>query len=676
MHGDPWGRFDIVTISGRHLLTFAVIADTHMNQSEDYSSSPYPANALANARTRRAVAELNQRDLEFIVHLGDLVNPVPELPTYEDAAGHFKNQVANLKAPLYLVPGNHDVGDKPVSWMPAGRVNDDHLALYESHFGRHYFTFDHGDLHFVIINAQIINSGLTAEAEQREWLEADLAASAGKRIFICIHYPPYVSNRDERSSYDNIDEPGRTWLVDLIEKHKPEAMFCGHVHNFWYDLLGETETYILPSTAFVRHDYSEFYRIGPGDQHGRNDGAKLGYFIVRLYEQGHVAENFRSYGRTLDEGETLAAPVESVRRVHTKESDIAWLGLDMRQPWAEELEITPSGAVDEFERKLARNDYPILALWEIGLRRMRVPVQDLVNPKIRRRMTILKAAGHVFQVHCYGVPQGEDAAALHAHAGLVDVLEVVIGWDSADEALLGLAELKQAAGLQIYLSRVNRKDSGKHDGGRYNHLISHGFTLDEADELTDFFAAGPNRDVIDGLMFAIPRDFAPAPAVRAAAALAARMGKSACLYIKSTSSSPAESFEDDRANAARTAEAIHAAAGAKDIEIILDTFADSDRGYFVRTGLVDRRFNPKLGSHVVGNLIALLNGEDWTLAQDGLVLSNGAGETLTLVLPDDDAPALPDGAQWIDLETGAVHRDADGLAAALRPLIVKATQPA
>lgn len=664
-----------MTISGKHLLTFAVIADTHMNQSEDTSSSPYPANALANARTRRVVAELNRRDLEFVVHLGDLVNPVPELPTYEDAANHFKTQMAALKAPLYLVPGNHDVGDKPVSWMPAGRVNDDNLALYERHFGRHYLTFDHGDLHFVIVNAQIINSGLGVEEVQRQWLEADLDACTGKRVFLCIHYPPYVSNRDERSSYDNIDEPGRTWLVDLIERHKPEAMFCGHVHNFWYDRLGETETYILPSTAFVRHDYSEFYRIGPGDQHGRNDTAKLGYFIVRLYEQGHVAENYRSYGRTLAAGETLPPPVETVRRVHAKESGNAWLGLDMRQPWAEELEITPSGAVDEFERKLARNDYPILALWEMGLRRMRVPVQDLVNPKIRRRMTILKAAGHVFQVHCHGVPQGEDDAALRDHAELVDVLEIVIGWDAADEALRGLAELKRATSLRLYLSRVNRKHAGKHEGGRYNHLISHGFTLGEADELVEFFAASPDGDAIDGLMFAVARAMAPAAAARAAAVLAARMAKTACLYIKSTSASPAESFEDERANAARVAEAIVAGAGARGVEIILDTFADSDRGYFVRAGLVDRRFNPKLGSHVVGNLISLLDGAGWTLAERGLALSNDSGERLVLILPEDDAPALTAGGQWIDLETGAIHASADGLAAAARPVILKLPAP-
>ena len=64
---------------GDRLFTFVVIADTHMNQAEDRSSSPYPCNALANARTRHVIAEVNRISPEFLVHLGDIVNPVPEL---------------------------------------------------------------------------------------------------------------------------------------------------------------------------------------------------------------------------------------------------------------------------------------------------------------------------------------------------------------------------------------------------------------------------------------------------------------------------------------------------------------------------------------------------------------------------------------------------------------------
>ena len=392
----------------RPLFTYAVIADTHMNQSEDSSSSPYPCNALANARTRHVIAELNRLAPDFVVHLGDIVNPVPELPTYDDAANHFKRLVQDLKAPLHLVPGNHDVGDKPVSWMPAGTVNDEHLALYEQHFGRHWFSFDHKGLHVVIVNTPIINSGLDAEAEQRAWLEGDLAANADKRIVLCLHYPPYVSNADENGSYDNIDEPGRSWLLGLIDRFAPETVFCGHVHNFWYDRRGKSEIYLLPSTAFVRHDYSELYRIGPGDQFGRNDEAKLGYFVVRVFEDRQVVETVRTYGRTLGEAETHPEPGERIARVQARECRLTSFGVDMRHPWAEEMEIAASGAVDEFERKLARNDYPVLALWEMGLRRMRVPIQDLLNDKTRARMRVLRAVGHLFHVYCYGLPS--DAA--------------------------------------------------------------------------------------------------------------------------------------------------------------------------------------------------------------------------------------------------------------------------
>src|SRR5262249_59973012 len=105
---------------------------------------------------------------------------------------------------------------------------------------------DFRDLHWVIIDAQIINSGLAAESEQRTWLEGDLAANAGKRTFFAIHYPPFVSDPEESESYDNLAEPGRSWLLGLVGRYRPEAMFCGHVHKFWFNRLGAKETSLLP----------------------------------------------------------------------------------------------------------------------------------------------------------------------------------------------------------------------------------------------------------------------------------------------------------------------------------------------------------------------------------------------------------------------------------------------
>ncbi len=67
---------------GRHLFTFAVISDTHVNEEEDRSASPYDCNKLANGRFRWVVQALNRRRPAFTVHLGDMGNPLPELPTW------------------------------------------------------------------------------------------------------------------------------------------------------------------------------------------------------------------------------------------------------------------------------------------------------------------------------------------------------------------------------------------------------------------------------------------------------------------------------------------------------------------------------------------------------------------------------------------------------------------
>ena len=60
--------------------------------------------------------------------------------------------------------------------------------------------------------------------------------------------------------------------------------------------------------------------------------------------------------------------------------------------------MSPSGAVDEFRRKIARNDYPIMAIWEMGIRGLRVPIQDLEDEKTRRRMGLMRDVGHNFHV--------------------------------------------------------------------------------------------------------------------------------------------------------------------------------------------------------------------------------------------------------------------------------------
>ncbi len=632
---------------GNLMLRVALVSDTHVNEREDFSTSPYPANALANARARYVFAWINQTRPAFTIHLGDMINPIPELPSYGEAVNCFRDIAASLNNPLHLMPGNHDIGDKPVSWMPAGVVDKHSIDTYRKFFGTDYYSFDHSDCHFIILNSSLINTNSAHEARQRQWLENDLSDNAEARIFIFTHYPPYIFRTDEPGSYDNLNEPGRSWLLNLIDAYEPEALFAAHVHNFWYDHIGKAEYYILPSTSFVRHDYSELYRIDGGDQQGRNDVGKLGHVTLDIYEHGHVARYHRSYGRTLAEGERLKPEIHSNSLPHSKTSHVGRIYVDMRHDWAEELTIAPSGAVDEFRRKWARNDYPIMTMWEMGLLGMRIPIQDLENPSKLQRMQIMESVGHNFHVYCYGLPDDDQMAALKKYRGLISQLEIVINWNEIDKLTPSFDRLKTTTGVPLILSRVNRNDLAKHSSGRFNHLISHGFGLDELDELAQFL--GGNSRLVDGIQFTISRNTAPWPTARALEKFASTADCKSFLYVKSNDASPADCFNDDNANAMRFGEAVLAGIGF-DVSIIIDTLDDIDRGYFTRTGLVDRRFNPRLAGKLITQIAASLAGRDWKACESDLpsVIDNN-GNVISLAY---GRKPVPGAKTWLCPDSG------------------------
>jgi Icc-related predicted phosphoesterase len=615
---------------GQHLFTYAVITDTHLNQGETECNSPFEVNKLANARMRHVIRDLNTREVDFVLHLGDLLHPVPHIPhLYEAAAERFKDQVKDLRHKLYVIPGNHDVGDKPVDWCPAGMVRDEFLDLWDQHFGAHYQAFDHGGVRFILIDAQIVNSGLAAEDEQKAWLETELAEAekAGKRVFLNTHYPPYLTYADEDEHYDNMGEPGRSWILGLMEKHKVEAMFAGHVHNFWYHRHGPTQCWLLPSTAFVRQDYSEMYRATPPVEFelGRNDWNKLGYFIVHVHETGHLCEIVRTYGHTVEPGAPVAASPDKIPPVHPMQSPVTRFGFDMRQNWLEVIEIPPSGGLDEFDRKRTRNDYALMALMEMGVRRLRIPARDLLDKAHRARLDELAELGFSFTLFSFDAPDAELSAAVRGAKGLIDAWEVA--QNLADLPVVAAAALPAAqdAGAALYLSKLRSKDEMERGGETYYHMINHGFTPDEADQIAQA-AAIPG---IAGIVFRVAGETPPAQAAEDALAAVASHGLKVSLHIRMSVGSPGAKQADEGWVAARAAEALAAAQANPDAHVFCDTFADVDRGYFARQGVVDRLYNPRPAFHVLRHLtgaLAAAGDGAWRLGTGAAVVSGGAPE--------------------------------------------------
>jgi 3',5'-cyclic AMP phosphodiesterase CpdA len=658
---------------GRHLFSYAVIADTHVNHGEKATNSVYPVNALHNGRLRYVVRDINARDdLQFVIHLGDLVHPVPAIPDkFAQAAALFKELVAELTIPLHVLPGNHDVGDKLSEWTPAVCIEDEFLRLYREEFGDDFYAFQHAGVNFIILNVPLLNSGLQSERDQRVWLEEYLQNHEGERFIFNIHYPVFLATRHEDPHYDNLDEPGRTWLIELLEKYNVEALFAGHVHNFWYQRYAKTDYYYLPSTACIRQDYSELVRTPPGPEMegGRNDEPKHGYFLMHVHERGHMVQIMRTYGEVTEPGTQIQPPKPKVEPLHPLQNWRACVGFDMRQDWMELVQIPPSGGPDEFNRKRARNDYPLMALWEMGIRRLRIPKLDLQQAYRCDRLRALRDHGNEFTVYMFGVPDDKTIELLTRNAALLSAIELVFPWPALDKIIAAATSLRECTGVPIYLSKLRGKDEHEEGSSKFVHTLNHGFVANDEEQVKHL----AQYDCVDGVVFRIASDESTWQQVTSVGRLCERANISGCAITRMSTPSPEGYGKDELWSANRIAESLAAAATQPKIHVINDTLADFDRGFFRRYGVVDRLYNPRLGFHVLRYLYAALNSERGALQAGQMIstentrcvsMQRGA-QTLILLMPQRDAVSvnLADelgvehaDTQWscVDLRTGEI----------------------
>jgi predicted phosphodiesterase len=588
------------------LFSFAVIADTHLNPHDGQNTSPWRTNRLANGRTAFVISELNRLKPAFVVHLGDIVHPLPADPRHETAAKGAKNMFAALNCPLWLVPGNHDVGDKALEWMPADCVSEDAVRAYRETFGADWYAFDYGSCRFVTINSSLLNSGLSLEATQKRWLEAELAESVGRRTFLFTHYPPYVSGADESSHYDNIDEPGRSWLLNIVVRARVEALFAGHVHNFFYNVhVAATHCYVLPSVTSLRQDYAEFFRVEPADEYGRNDAAKLGFFLVDVFHDRHLAHFVRTQGATL-ESVTTDAPASAFQRPVPSR-----IGVHLRHAWAEEMELPYNGPLDELTRKRVRNDYPLLALWDLGIEHVRVPSSDLREKRLRGRMHDLRHSMQKFTVFTFGEPGDATIELMTAHRSHVHAWEIIAPLPRLASAL----ERVQGRATQlppIWFSKLGAHNETADARKPFDHATRVGFDAEDGGELAVLGAASGLRDTLAGLVFKIDLDQDVHARVQRIADLSRHMTVGAMVCIKLSPVSSAAAPPSEHAIANRVAEAVLCARWYSHLQFFLDTFQEIDRGYYIRPALVDRRCNPSVAGNVFRQLhIALAQIERW-----------------------------------------------------------------
>ena len=578
----------------------AIISDTHIRHEKDHSDHCYSSDKLANRKVKFIIRQINKLAPDLVIHLGDIQHPIPDLPTHEAAVKASRHLLQQLNCKLVVVPGNHDVGDKPHALAASPVVNQQALRVFKKHWGPSFYAFDYGNCHFIVINSSILNSGTALESKQTAWLEKDLAENrqSGRRVFLFMHYPLYLDHPAEDEHYDNIGHQARMRLLALLDRYKIEAVFCGHVHNFFYNRYKKTDLYVLPSVTFIRPEFSELFSVGPSDEYGRNDANKLGFFFVRVDAKGHRIYPIRSYGRTMDKKDS---PILYSSTEHTRDR-FSPIGVSLRHSWAKSIDM-PFDSLDEFVRKPVRNDYLIQALWELRIQKLRIPIGDLKDLTVKHRVKVLKHLGHTFTVFSVGIPDTEVRKTMAASKKLVDCWEIILPRKDMHKAMAMLRKFKQDTSLGIYLSKINTLDDQREEKDfQFSHFPTHGFRPQDRQLIQKLIKKDKSGRALVGFVFLVPGDGNLFSAIQSVSKFTSSEQTRALIHLKMPRLGEGAAFEDDQAIANAVAESIVSVHGLSNVNLFLDTLVHHDRGYYPRNGLIDRRYNPRLSYYIAKHL--------------------------------------------------------------------------
>ncbi len=374
------------------LFQYVVVADSHDKLPTAAVDPEFPSRQWQHDRVTTLLALLHRLPADFLIHLGDLVQEYPETKSFPETFRAAVKAFHELPMPIHHVAGNHDVGDKPDRTMPTHPASEESLAYYHEVCGRSWYRIDREDCALLVINSQILDSGMPAENEQRLWLESELSNSAGKRVLLFLHLPLYLGNSNEPATgnYDVLGNPSRRWLLDLIAKHDVSMVSGAHVHFAFFDTIDRTEYHQLASPCFTRPGFSHLFSSPPPSERGRNDQSKLGFYLVRIFPDAIKQHFIRTAGaRRVEElvppgSRVVVFPADGGQRGSP-------LGVTLREPILREVEVPI--AFPSVVRQRVRNDYPFYNLREMGAAHLRVPSHDWEDESQRSRLSHLMKEG-------------------------------------------------------------------------------------------------------------------------------------------------------------------------------------------------------------------------------------------------------------------------------------------
>ena len=250
------------------------------------------------------------------ISMGDLVDNGEQAYQWRTWLDSIKPLSARI--PLAPTLGNHEM--YTLDWKmrePRAYLNYfDVPSNGNTTFDSHYYSYDYGDVHYVVLDTQLYESTHEDNHDvhhpdlydvQVQWLRQDLASNTKKWTVVLMHRDPfqYAFNRPGASRAAGFDEEGVLFMpifdefnVDLVlSAHLHSYRNRGHVRNFERDASGPL--YIL--TGIAGDARRPNWQQHPLDVYVAPDREKNNYMTMTVTPNRLVVRAFLADGTQIDE---------------------------------------------------------------------------------------------------------------------------------------------------------------------------------------------------------------------------------------------------------------------------------------------------------------------------------------------------------------------------------------
>jgi len=190
------------------------------------------------AMLRDAIAHLNRLNPQpgVVLITGDLADKGERA-----AYAHLRQILADLAAPFFIIPGNHD------------RIAEFRLAFADQAYlpaDGDFIQYAIDSLPLRLVALDSVVQGRTRGNvcnERLAWLDHTLAQRPDAPTLVMMHHAPFVTGLPH---IDEVGMEGSAELEQVIARHpQVERVLCGHVHRSTQIRFGGTIASSCPSTA-------------------------------------------------------------------------------------------------------------------------------------------------------------------------------------------------------------------------------------------------------------------------------------------------------------------------------------------------------------------------------------------------------------------------------------------